>query len=78
MPFSDVVTITPNGKNILSRGFNGEIIIWDIDTGEKMDYLQNCTEEIVDILVSLDGSTIVSAFTNGIVEIWKSENKLST
>jgi WD40 repeat protein len=70
-PFTDLVIVTPNGENVLSKGYQGKVIIWDIKTGDRLSELQNHTGELRNIVMSQDGSTIITSFMDGVVQVWK-------
>ncbi|MEH2025823.1 WD40 repeat domain-containing protein [Nostoc sp.] len=55
------VAFSTDAKVIVSGGADNTIIVWDLQTGEKLCILEGHSSRIVDIAISPDGQTIVSS-----------------
>jgi WD40 repeat protein/class 3 adenylate cyclase len=63
---------SPDGSQVATGLANGQILIWDYQTGEQIAVLTHNHEElmIVDVEWSLDGSKLASASDDGTARIW--------
>jgi WD40 repeat protein len=69
------ITITPNGKYVVSASLDDTIKIWDIESKECLKTIKS-NEETIDILkVTPDGKYIVAVSVhNNIIKIWDFKN----
>ena len=64
------VTISPDGKTIVSGSSDETIKIWDIQSGECLNTLYGHSYSVESVAISPDGKTIVSGSGNGTIKIW--------
>lgn len=64
------VSISPNGEHIVSASRN-LIYIWDVQTGECLQTIEEHTAHVMSVSYSSDGKYIVSASEDGTVRVWK-------
>jgi WD40 repeat protein len=69
-------SFSPDGKILASGGYDNEIILWDIKTGNKMGKpLLGSTHYVLDIEFSSDGKLLASSDANGNILIWDLEKR---
>jgi WD40 repeat protein/tRNA A-37 threonylcarbamoyl transferase component Bud32 len=61
---------SPDGSRILTVSDEGEVMVWDGDTGEMLLAISRYTGEVPNVLWSPDGESIATAGLDGKVEIW--------
>lgn len=67
----NAIAISPDGSKIVSGSSDGNIGVWDIDTGAKLDKnLMAHTIDVLSVAISPDGSTIVSGDREGTIKVW--------
>ena len=64
------VTITPDGKNIISGSWDKTIKIWDIKSSECIRTLYGHTGSVNSIVVTPDGKTIISGSNDETIRLW--------
>lgn len=69
------VTTTPNSKYAISGSAKGTIKVWDLRSRQELYTLDNTSEEIVSLAVSLDGKYVFSA-TRSSVKIWNLKKRI--
>ena len=74
---STPVAFSTDTKVLVSGGVDNTIIVWNLQTGEKLCVLEGHSTQIVDIAISPDGRTIVSSSDNsdeysndGTIKVW--------
>lgn len=67
------LTVTPDGRKIVSAGVEGTVGIWDLETGEEIRILVG-EIELVGVGVTSDGTKVVSLSDSGLLEVWDLEN----
>ncbi|MGB7536983.1 MAG: WD40 repeat domain-containing protein [Anaerolineales bacterium] len=67
-----IIAISPDGKNLYTGGWSGEITIWDLATGEQVGSLGDQSRGANRMALSPDGSMLASAgtFTEPII-LWE-------
>jgi WD40 repeat protein len=69
------VTITPNGKYIVSGSFDNTIKLWDIYTGKLIRSFEEQTDDVNSVAISPNGKYIVSGCCKTI-KLWNLEAKV--
>ena len=64
------VTVTPDGKNIISGSWDKTIKIWDIKSSECIRTLYGHTGSVNSIVVTQDGKTIISGSNDETIRLW--------
>lgn len=71
------VAISPDGRTALSAAGNeistdreGELIQWDLTTGQMLRRLEGHEHKVTDVAYSPDGQTALSADYNGVIILW--------
>jgi WD40 repeat protein len=60
---------TPDGKQLLSAGFDGCVRLWDLDTGKQSRLIQVESGTVYGIALSPDGRTLATAGRDGL-RLW--------
>ena len=68
------VTISPDGKYIVSGSSDKTIKIWDIKTAECLNTLKGHSNYVSSVTISPDGKYIVSGSYDGTIKIWDFKN----
>jgi WD40 repeat protein/tRNA A-37 threonylcarbamoyl transferase component Bud32 len=66
------VAFSPDGRRIVSGGWQGTLMVWDVATGRKALTLKGHTRRVRSVAFSLDGRRIVSGSDDGTVKVWDS------
>lgn len=69
-------TFSPDGAVILSAAGN-DLMLWDAQSGEKLQTLQGHTEWVTGCVFSRDGRTIISSSADGSIRLWDTEGGMS-
>ena len=64
------VAFNPNGSQLASGNTNGELVIWDIATSERLFTIQAHEKTVWDIVYSPDGTQIVTGGGLGLIKVW--------
>jgi WD40 repeat protein len=64
------VALSPNERVAASGARNGEIILWNVTTGEIMNRLVGHTDRITGVTFSPQGDTLLSASADGTARLW--------
>ena len=64
-----------DGKQIITGGGNGNIKVWDVNSGQELNTLIGHTYGITSLVLSSDGKTLVSGSKDGTIRIWDLSNK---
>ncbi|MBW4549989.1 MAG: hypothetical protein KME35_02550 [Aphanocapsa sp. GSE-SYN-MK-11-07L] len=65
------LAISPNERVLATGGWDGEIILKDINTGEPLKVLHAHAGMVQVLLFSADGKALVSGGSDGLVKIWQ-------
>ena len=71
---------SPDGRRIVTGGYDGAVRIWDVGTGRQIGpphrvHEHDKTEIIMDVAFSPDGRRLASASADGDVQIWDGRNR---
>ena len=73
------VTFSPDGTSILTRGFKGNVSLWDLQSGrEKMRLLEEFEQRPHSVAFSPDGTRIVASINDGTLMVWSAPRTTST
>ncbi|QNP29234.1 nSTAND1 domain-containing NTPase [Cylindrospermopsis curvispora] len=64
------VTISPDGKTLVSASLDKTIKIWDMATGREKHTLTGHQSSVNSVTISPDGKTLVSASYDNTIKIW--------
>lgn len=64
------ITFSPDDSLIASGSQLGDILLWDVSTGEQQQEMKGHTAKVIDIAFSSDLRTVASASVDGSVRIW--------
>ena len=64
---------SPDGRRALSAGQDGKLLVWNVDTGERLRALEGHSGAIWSVAYSADGRYAVTAGQDGSVRLWGSE-----
>ena len=64
------VAISPNGKTLVSGGFDKTIKVWDLQTGKLRRTLSGHTDAVRAIAMSQNGALLASASGDKTIKIW--------
>src|SRR5215472_7399311 len=68
----DAVAFSPDGKRLVTGGFDSTIKFWDIGSGEEVRTL-NTPEPVNSIAFSPNGRFLISGGENGTIILWNSD-----
>ncbi len=64
-----IIAWSPNGKTLASFGGPGTIIIWDVNSGEKVHTLEGYTNYGLSVAWSPDGKMLASGSLGGTISL---------
>lgn len=64
------VTVTPDGRNIISASWDGTARIWDAQSGVQLQVLRGHADRVASVAVSSDGSRIVTTSNDKTARVW--------
>ena len=65
------VALSPDGKTVASKGYNGEVItLWNAATGKKIAELKGHKNAIFRMAFLPDGKSLISASVDKTIKIW--------
>lgn len=64
------VTISPDGKTIVSSGGDSTIKLWNFATGKQISSLNAYSQQVNVVAISPDGKTLVSGSDDNTIKIW--------
>lgn len=69
----DAVAFHPDGKRLLSGGWDRRIILWNIETGEIVREYEGHTDGVYHLAFNKAGTQFASASADGTVRLWNTE-----
>jgi len=70
------VLFCPDGEHILTGGFDGAIVAWNVQTGAEVKRF-NSTAVVHALALSPDGQRVAGAYGDGIVRLWALSNPMA-
>ena len=67
------VALSPNERMAASGGRDGEIILWNVSTGEIIDRLTGHTDRVTAVTFSPRGDTLLTGSVDGTARLWDVE-----
>jgi WD40 repeat protein/serine/threonine protein kinase len=67
------VAFSPDGKRLVSGGYDGTVKVWDAQTGQETLSLKGHTFEVHSVAFSPDGKRIASASNDQTVRVWDAQ-----
>ena len=64
------VTVSPDGKTIVSGGRDKSVRLWDSQTGAQLRSLEGHSGDVTGVVVSPDGKKIISGSVDKTVRVW--------
>ena len=64
------IAVSPNGNVIISGHYNGDIKLWDINSGDLLYTLKGHTLEITTLSISPGGNLLASGASDGVARVW--------
>ncbi|MEM8502531.1 MAG: caspase family protein [Cyanobacteria bacterium P01_D01_bin.1] len=61
---------TPDGKQIIAAGDDGQVGVWDVETGDRIYLWRADRQRLWNLILSPDGQQIATAGEDGIVKLW--------
>ena len=62
--------VHPDGREVAIAGYDGNVSIWDVETGNRSRVLEGHSEAVQAVAYSKDGSLLVSGGEDGAVILW--------
>ena len=73
---AEALVFSPDGMVLVSGTHHGNIMLWDLLSGDKINMLNGHTEPVETLLFSPDGKTLVSTGQDGAIFVWDWEEAL--
>ena len=67
------LTITPDGKQVISGGFDGEIKIWNAEKDDSSITMEGHTDEVNTVAITRDGKKVFSFSKDHTARVWDME-----
>jgi WD40 repeat protein len=69
------VVFSPDGRRIVSGGWDNLVKVWDANTGSEMRTLERHMDWVLSVAISADGRSIASASQDNNVTLWSFDGK---
>ena len=66
----NTVAFSPDSKILASGSEDGNLYLWDVETGRKLKTLTEATENIFSVAFSSDGKTLASGNAGNTIRLW--------
>ena len=67
------VTVTPDGRRVLSASQDRTLRLWDLESGETIRTLEGHADAVYAVAVTPDGRSAISGSGDGTLRVWKLE-----
>ena len=64
------MSITPDGRILISSGHDGTIRLWSLPNGDLLKILKGHTDSVPTLAISSDGFTLISGSADGTICLW--------
>jgi WD40 repeat protein len=64
------LNFTPDGRTLVSCGWDGRLVIWDVKSGANLTVLRGHNNSFFQLVLSPDGSTIATGGDDSVVRLW--------
>lgn len=68
-----VLSFSPDGQQLASCGFDQQIYLWDVHSGQAISSLQAYHYGLSSVAISRDGRRIITGGSDRIVHVWQSD-----
>ncbi len=72
------VSISPDGKRIVSSGWDNTVRVWDADKGTEIHTLTGHKSAVTSVSYRADGKRIVSGSADNTVKVWDADTGIET
>jgi WD40 repeat protein len=76
MPKVRRVRFASAGARLVTGASRGDVSIWEVPSGKRLQHLRDLGDAINDVLFSPDGALVAAASGDGSVAIWKAEKTI--
>ena len=67
------VAFAPDGKTLATGLSDGTIVLWDSETGTRLEEVKGHQRQVTSLAFSPDGRTLVSGAFDGTMKLWRIE-----
>lgn len=64
------LVFSPNGRNVLSGGIDGDIRVWDVSNGKNVFTIEGHGSPITTVAITADGSMLASGSYDRTFKLW--------
>jgi WD40 repeat protein len=64
------VAFSPDGKTVLTGSYDGDVRLWDAQSGQLIRFFNAYTKVVYDVAFSLDGKNILTASGDSMARLW--------
>ncbi|KAM3102679.1 protein kinase domain-containing protein [Phormidesmis sp. 146-12] len=65
------LAISPDGQTLFSGSLDDRIMVWDVETGERLGTLMGHVKAINGLVTSPDGKTLISCSDDDTIKLWQ-------
>ncbi|KAG2343322.1 WD40 repeat-like protein [Suillus weaverae] len=67
------MALSPNGKTVVSAGYDGQVKLWDVETGKVVAKWTGNTESVWSVCWSASGERVLSGSRGGTARVWNAK-----
>ena len=71
------LTFSPDGKSIITTGYDDTVRFWDSQTGRHLRVLRGHTDRVNDVVLSPDGTLLASFSNDDTIRLWNVESGMT-